>query len=78
MQSHASNSLAAVATLFVVAAIFATTVLWPDTAEFDDPDPAAKTFAVLAGATLLVPAVVCWVGSVVVARLDTLVTRGKG
>ncbi len=73
--SRTPNLLAAAAVAFALAAFVATSVLWPQAAEFDDPDPALKAYALLAGATLLVPATVCWVGSVVVARLNELVSR---
>ncbi len=73
--SRTPNLLAAAAAAFALAAFVVTSILWPQTAEFDDPAPALKAYALLAGATLLVPATVCWVGSGVVARLDELVNR---
>ncbi len=72
-----SNALAAAAVALVIAAIFTTTVLWPDTGELDAPDPALKAYALLAGASLLVPATSCWVGSVSTTRLDTLVATSN-
>ncbi len=72
-----SNTLAAAAVAFVIAAIGATATLWPDAAGYDDPDPALKAYALLAGASLLVPATVCWAASVVTTRLDTLVANSN-
>ncbi len=75
--SRSSNLLAAAAVAFLVAAIFATTLMWPDTGSLDDvgPDRALQAYALITGALLLVPAAVCWVGSVIVARLDALAAR---
>ncbi len=73
--SRTPNLLAAAAAAFVIAAFVVTSIQWPQTADLDDPDPALKAYALLAGASLLVPATVCWVGSVVGARLNELVSR---
>ncbi len=70
------TAFATAAAAFLVAAIAATAALWPDTStSYDDPDPALKAYALLAGASLLVPATVCWVGAVVAAKLEALVKQ---
>ncbi len=72
-----SNTVAAAAVAVVFAAVFTPPILWPDTGELDDPDPALKAYALLAGASLLVPATICWAGSVITTRLDTLVATSN-
>ncbi len=67
------TAFATAAAAFVIAAIAATATLWPETAaSYHEPDPALKAYALLAGASLPVPAAVCWVGAVVTAKLETL------